>query len=568
MLVASLLALLLVGCEIDSEVVDADADGWTLEQDCNDAEASIYPGAEERCDGLDNDCDDAVDNDATDTTTLYRDVDGDGFGDAASPATLCAGVDGYVSNSNDCNDADATVNPGAAELPYDGVDNDCDSHTPDDDLDGDGALAAEDCDDSDAAVHPGATELFYDGLDNDCDLATSDTPRSCAELPDGTPSGTYSIDPDGIGGITPYDSYCQLDFLDYTTALPAHYLQPSPGGTAISLDNTPGFNPNTDEGATLGRLLFYDPQLSANGQISCASCHQQAAGFADPAQLSEGFQGGQTARHSMGIINARFFGDQRFFWDLRADSLEEQVLMPIQDPVEMGMTLEGLEAVVAADEDYGPFFVAAFGDEEASSERISFALAQFIRSIVSTGSRYDEGRALVGHATNPFPNFTASENRGKELFFMPAPVGGAGCALCHGTEAFVGIGLGAFNNGLDADTSSDPGVFATTGLPADQGVFKTPSLRSVGLRAPYMHDGRFADLEAVVRHYNSGVQPHPNLADPLRAGDDPGPSGPTLPLRLNLSDDDVDALVAFLHTLDDHALATDERFSDPYVGSN
>ncbi|MCT4623521.1 MAG: c-type cytochrome, partial [Schleiferiaceae bacterium] len=175
------------------------------------------------------------------------------------------------------------------------------------------------------------------------------------------------------------------------------------------------------------------------------------------------------------------------------------------------------------------------------------------RSMISYQSPYDEGRAQANTAQQPFPTFTQEENRGKQVFFSPNL---GGCAVCHGTEAF--IAPGPRSNGLDA-TITDAGVGGNTGNPNQQGLFKTPSLRNVAARPPYMHDGRFATLEEVVEHYNSGVQMSPNLHPALI-----DPNNNTQPKRLNLSEADKAALVAFLRTLDDNAMMTDEKFSDPF----
>lgn len=343
--------------------------------------------------------------------------------------------------------------------------------------------------------------------------------------------------------------------------LPAHLttnvLNGAGQNAAIDNDNTPATNPTTDAGATLGRVLFYDKKLSANETVSCASCHRQDAGFSDPSVLSLGFAGEQTRRHSMSLVNAVFYGRGRFFWDERAETLEDQVLMPFQDPAEMGMTLEEVVAKVDAQSYYPPLFEAAFGSAAVDAERISFALAQFIRSMVSVDSRYDEGRQAVNHPQDAFPNFTDSENNGKTLFFLPVNLGGAGCVGCHSTEAFINPDNGPTNNGLDAASTDDLGVFEAIPNPPFLGAFKVPSLKSIALTAPYMHDGRFASLEEVVEHYNSGIQNHPNLAPALR-------DGQGNPIQLNLSAQEKADLVSFLHTLTDESLRTAVRFSDPF----
>ena len=160
------------------------------------------------------------------------------------------------------------------------------------------------------------------------------------------------------------------------------------GGFGGALDNTPDSNPVTDAGATLGRVLFYDPRLSANDRVACASCHIQAFGFSDTARLSLGFAGGRTRRHSMGLANARLYRSGRFFWDERAASLEAQVVMPIEDATEMGMPLGALATKLAATPYYPPLFRAAFGTPEVTGDRVARALAQFVRALVSSESRF------------------------------------------------------------------------------------------------------------------------------------------------------------------------------------
>lgn len=342
------------------------------------------------------------------------------------------------------------------------------------------------------------------------------------------------------------------DPLNYAApALPAH-LTAAPIGAQR---NTPPDNPVTDWGATLGRVLFYDRLLSVNQAIACASCHVQSRGFSDPAVLSRGFMGGLTGRHSMGLVNAAFYPNGRFFWDERAATLEDQVLQPIQDPVEMGLTLPELVNRVAAVTWYPALFERAFGTPEVTADRIGRALAQFVRSMVSYQTRFDAGRAQVGPQPNlgqvVFPNYTPEEQLGKALFFDPQR---GNCAACHGTETFTAPA--PRNNGLDL-VSADPGVAATTGNPALHGHFKVPSLRSVALRAPFMHDGRFATLAAVIDHYSTGVQDAATLSPQLR-----GPGGAVR--RPNFTPQERGALVAFLETLTDPVLAADVRWSDPF----
>jgi len=330
--------------------------------------------------------------------------------------------------------------------------------------------------------------------------------------------------------------------------LPAHYA----GLIGSPTDN--GRNaPITDAGATLGRVLFYERQLSVNGTISCASCHAQASAFADEARFSAGFAGGVTTTHSMRLANARFYAPGSFFWDRRAPTLEAQTIEPVQHPVEMGFDAAhgGLAAAVARLQGLAyqrELFALAYGDSTVTADRMQSALAQYVRSILSTSSRWDIGYAQVFNPGLPdrgvntaIPTFTAQENRGRQLFFTPPPQGGAGCAACHVAPTFALAG-NSLGNGLDAGETT---------------VFKSPSLKSVGVPGRFMHDGRFSTLDQVVGHYNNGVQDGPALDQRLR-----GPGG--TPLRLNLNAGDRAALVAFLLTLTDTQLAADARFSDPF----
>lgn len=359
---------------------------------------------------------------------------------------------------------------------------------------------------------------------------------------------------DGILNLpeTPFD-YSSLN-------LPSHFITNAGGPLPTSVngtDNTPTNNAITNDGATLGRVLFYDKKLSANGTIACASCHKQDKGFSDDAVLSLGFDGGTTGRHSMTLINARFYQRGRFFWDERAATLEEQVLMPFQDPVEMGMTLEQVVSKVQEQSYYPELFQKAFGSTEITSDKISKALAQFVRSIVSYSSKYDQGRAMVTNPGANFPNFTTEENTGKNLFFAPIAQGGGACFGCHTTEAFISANPGPQNNGLDATSTTDLGAGAVFNNPIFVGRFKTTSLRNIELTAPYMHDGRLATLEEVVEHYNSGIQAHPTLSPALTDANGN-------PIRLNLTNSEKAALVAFLKTLTDNSVSTETKWSNPF----
>lgn len=327
--------------------------------------------------------------------------------------------------------------------------------------------------------------------------------------------------------------------------IPAYFLD----NNLTREDNSPNFNAISNEGATLGRVLFYDTSLSKNNTVSCASCHDQAKSFSDDRKLSVGFEGGLTGRNSMSLANARFYRNGRFFWDERATSLENQVLIPIQDHVEMGLMLNELETKLNAIPQYKILFKRAFNDSIATSQKVSLALSQFVRSMVSYQSKFDEGLAQTNDPRRPFSNFTNSENRGKELFFSPQ----TNCAQCHATAAFIGDN--ARNNGLDA-VLTDLGVGGVNNRNNDYGKFKVPSLRNIEVTAPFMHDGRFTTLEQVIEHYNSGVQNSQYLDNRLRQGN--------RARRLNLSASDKTALKDFLLTLTDRTFLNDEKFSSPF----
>jgi cytochrome c peroxidase len=355
--------------------------------------------------------------------------------------------------------------------------------------------------------------------------------------------------------------------------LPQHF----PGRRS---ENTPRDNPVTDHGATLGRVLFCDSALSADGRVSCASCHLQSHGFADPRRFSRGVNGQSGSRNAPGIVNASYHPSGRFFWDERAPTLEAQVLLPIQDPKEMAADLEEVVARLGGEYDYARLFTYAFGDPRVTVDRISRALAQFVRSLVSYRTKFDVGMAKVGSILEDFPNFTKQENEGKAIFLGRGEGVRVDCSSCHLTSG--GFGRGRFrggssgrgsedgkfaifmgrrpqNNGLDDTIDGvDNGVGDRTGLERDKGLFKSPSLRNIELTAPYMHGGRFKTLEAVIDHYSRSMQAHPNLDRRLAGRRSGGPR------QMNLTSKQKQMLIAFLKTLTDHEFVLDPRFSDPF----
>lgn len=352
---------------------------------------------------------------------------------------------------------------------------------------------------------------------------------------------------------------------DVDDALPDLFLT----GRSADLEVVPDDNRTTRWGSQLGRVLFYDRALSVDGTVACASCHLQAAAFGDPARFSPGVDG-VTARHGMSLVNSRYYPRGRFFWDERAPTLEDQVTQPIVDPVEMGHTPEGFVDAVAAQPWSDELFTRAFGDPTVDEDRIGRALAQFVRTLVSFQSPWDEGVAATdGDVWADFPNFSASENRGKTLFLGGDDARERGrCGSCHlhnGPFLSPDTDLGNVvifqpdsprNNGLD-DRITDPGAAAPLDQPRLTGAFKAPSLRNAEVTGPYMHDGRFETLEDVVAFYSDGVQLNPFLDVALRDGFGARSYGFDAQQQADL--------VAFLRTLTDDAFLHEPAFADPFL---
>ena len=344
--------------------------------------------------------------------------------------------------------------------------------------------------------------------------------------------------------------------------IPAFFNSTTSGIPEVDLwDNTPANDSITDDGATLGRVLFYDKTLSANGTVACGSCHLQEHSFSDTIAFSTGFNGMHTRRNSISLTNVRWFFGGKMFWDTRAPSLEVQTLLPFQDSIEMGNTLPQLIQTIQQQTYYPQLFENAFGDTAVTSIRISQALSQFLRSIVSHSSKYDIGRAQVSSPLIPFSNFTTSENEGKQLFFTSNASGGGDCLNCHKTEAFAGSNFGPISNGLDLVSTTDLGLYEATGNTNDIGKFKVPSLRNIALTAPYMHDGRFNTLEEVIDFYSIGIQLHmnlpPGLIDTI--------NGTPVARQMNFTPTQAFALRDFLKTLTDTTIATEIKWSDPFA---
>jgi cytochrome c peroxidase len=348
------------------------------------------------------------------------------------------------------------------------------------------------------------------------------------------------------------------------TALQNYAKQPIPG--YITRDNT-GNNAITDAGATLGRVLFYDKNLSVNNAIACASCHKQNLAFGDDVIASIGANGG-TTRHSMRLANARFSEVRSFFWDRRAASLEAQTTQPVQNHNEMGYSgLNGdpginvLVAKLQAIPYYKELFTFVYGDATVTQLRMQNALAQFIRSIQSFDSKFDAGMAATNDFNAAFPNYTVQENTGKQLFIgRPSPPGaplvtGAGCMGCHRGPEF------------DIDpTSRNNGVIGVIGFPALIDITNTnpPSLRNLldptgKPNGQFMHDGSMSNLTQVMNHYNQiVVNPANTNLDPKLIQNNAGQN-----LRLSVAQ--KDAIIAFLGTLSGNDVYTNRKWASPFV---
>ncbi len=328
------------------------------------------------------------------------------------------------------------------------------------------------------------------------------------------------------------------------------------------IPDLPRDNPLIEERVALGRKLFHETALSKDGSLSCASCHDSKHALTDPRRYSVGVRGQVGTRNAMPLFNLAWRNS--FLWDGRAPSLRAQALMPIQDHTEMDESLTNLVAKLAAtgragrallpapatgnDEapglthpanDYPPLFTAAFGSPDITPEKIGLALESFVLTLTSFGSKFD--RALKGEA-----QLSNDEKRGFELFMTEYDPRreqyGADCFHCHGGPLFQSQTFA--NNGLDA-VFTDRGRAKVTGKRTDEGKFAIPSLRNVALTAPYMHDGRLVSLEEVVGHYATGMKRSATLDPNLAKHPDGG---------IGLSQEDQDALVAFLRTL------TDEKY--------
>ncbi len=292
-------------------------------------------------------------------------------------------------------------------------------------------------------------------------------------------------------------------------------------------------NTVTYDGFTLGRYLFYEPMLSLDSTISCGSCHMQVFGFTNgPSHAtSHGVNGLLGKRNSPALFNLTWH--TKIMWDGGVNNLENQPIGPIQNPIEMNLSLSNALLRIAASSKYKTLFKNAYGDTVVTSQRFLKSFAQFMGLMVSYNSKYDKVK-------NGKETFTAAENNGYTVFKNK-------CASCHNEPLFSDYSFR--NNGLPINSYQDSGRYKITLDANDIFRFKTPSLRNLGFTSPYMHDGRFSSLTQVLNHYETGVSPTINL-DPLLSG------------GIALSPQEKSDLLSFLATLNDYSLFNDSRFKE------
>lgn len=338
---------------------------------------------------------------------------------------------------------------------------------------------------------------------------------------------------------------CDLTHIPYSPQ-PYHIARPA----SFPEMEIPADNPLTVQGVELGRRLFFDTRLSLDSTMSCATCHMPELSFTDGLATSPGVMGINGTRSSMSLLNIGYVSNG-LFWDGRSKTLEEQALLPVEDPIEMHETWPNVIEKLRRDAQYPAWFRAAFGindKREITKELAAKAIAQFERTLVSADSKYD--KLFVNGE-----GFPSDEELDGYLMFFDISGGflpDAECAHCHGSIFLTTHNY--FNNAIDQVNSlndfKDPGRGKVTGQYLDNGRFRTPTLRNIALTAPYMHDGRFQTLEEVVEHYNSGG----HIAENYDANMHP----------LGLTPYQKKALVAFLHTLTDTTFTKKPAFSDPW----
>jgi cytochrome c peroxidase len=303
----------------------------------------------------------------------------------------------------------------------------------------------------------------------------------------------------------------------------------------------PGDNPQTVEGIALGKKLFFDTQLSADNSLACASCHSPQTAFSDSRQFSLGITGEKGLRNSMPLQNLAFNYDEKFNWDGSAMTLENQMFEPVVNPIEMANTWPNVENTLQNSSEYPQLFEEAFGTQIIDSTLITKAMAQFVRTLVTANSRFDQAEmGLI--------ELTPQEQNGLNVFLDESR---GDCFHCHGLPANPLWTDNAFhNNGLDSEFD-DLGLGDVTGDPREFGLFRTPSLRNLKFTAPYMHDGRFETLDEVIDHYSEGLV-FSETIDPLMKAINTG--------GVQLSESDKADLKAFLLSLSDESFINNPAF--------
>lgn len=324
-------------------------------------------------------------------------------------------------------------------------------------------------------------------------------------------------------GLVLMGAACSKNGDDALTPMPLKIPSNFPAAT-YALDR----NPITKEGFELGRKLFYDGLLSRDGTISCGSCHIQGSAFTHHGHdVSHGIDDRLGVRNSPAIMNLAW--NRFFFWDGGVFDLDLQPLSPIENPVEMDEHIPNVITKLKQHKDYPALFNRVFGPGEINADKMLKALSQFMLQCVSAESKYDK------YIRNEGVQLTTDELAGLTIFKQK-------CATCHSTDLFTDNAF--HNNGLIPTLFNDSGRFRVTLQPQDMHLFKTPSLRNIAKTAPYMHDGRFLNLQAVLDHYSSGIQNSTTLDPLLKPNGIPG---------LPLSDTEKAQLIAFLQTLTDDA---------------
>jgi cytochrome c peroxidase len=344
---------------------------------------------------------------------------------------------------------------------------------------------------------------------------------------------------------------------------------PSNIGTPYDLDipsnlppmDIPADNPLTVEGVALGRYLFYDKRLSGDNGMSCGSCHSPSLSFTDGKAVPKGIDSIPGPRSTMPLINEGY--NHYYFWDGRAATLEDQILQPVRNIIEMHETWPNAMSELQADPAYPTLFQRAFGTDQIDSLLVAKAIAQFVRTLISGNSPFDKFQrgegiispdAQVGYAL-------FQQEGGAPGQTIPVagstPVigqGGADCFHCHAPAAGLFTDEQFHNNAIDT-VFYDPGRFGVTNDPDDLGKFKTPTLRNIMVTAPYMHDGRFATIDQVLDHYEDGGYASPTV-DPFMKFTSPD-------MNLGLTPQKRQQVIAFLNSLTDEEFLTNPAFTDP-----